>query len=130
MDYKIPEAVIELKNLILPTKIGTYAVNDIVPEAHVLDMTLSIDAALVLIERDEMKHVFDYDPLIAEIDRLACDGHYETQEWLISRIVHACAVYTEITALVISLHKYPVRNESGTLGVRIKLNTNDLAKLR
>jgi dihydroneopterin aldolase len=77
-----------------------------------------------------MKHVFDYDPLVAEIDRLARDGHYDTQEWLISRIARACAAYTEITFLVIGLHKHPVRDGSGALGVFLELNTNDLADLR
>ena len=126
----MPEAVIELTNLILPTEIGTYAPGDTVPDAHVLDMTLSIDASQVLIESDGMMHVFDYDPLVAEIDRLARDGHYETQEWLISRIARACSAYTEITSLVIGLHKHPVRDGSGTLGVRLRLNKNDLANLR
>ena len=37
MEYNMPEAVIELTNLILPTKIDTYAPGDIVPEAHVLE---------------------------------------------------------------------------------------------
>ena len=129
-EYKMPKATIELIDLILPTKIGTYAPGDSVPEAHVLDLTLSIDTALVLIESDGMEHVFDYDPLVSEIDRLASDCHYDTQEWLISRIVRACATYTEITSLVIGLHKHPVRNGSGRLGVRLKLNINDLVKLR
>jgi dihydroneopterin aldolase len=95
-----------------------------------LNLTFSIDPSLVLIKSDGMKHVFDYDPLVAEIDRLARDGHYDTQEWLISRIARACAAYTEITCLVIGLHKHPVRDGSGALGVRLELNTNDLADLR
>jgi hypothetical protein len=49
-----------------------------VPEAHVLDLTLSIDPSLVLIESDGMKHVFSYNPLVAEIDRLTRDGQYDT----------------------------------------------------
>ena len=85
---------------------------------------------MVLIEGDGMEHVFDYDPLVAEIDRLASDCHYDTQERLISRIARACATYTEITSLVIGLHKHPVRDGSDTLGVRLKLNINDLVKLR
>jgi hypothetical protein len=31
-----------------------------------------------------MANVFDYDPLIKEIDRIAEDGHYETQERLMA----------------------------------------------
>jgi dihydroneopterin aldolase len=126
----MPQATIKLIDLILPTKIGTYGPGDTMPEAHVLDLTLSIDTSMVLIERDGMEHVFDYDPLIAEIDRLASDCHYDTQEWLISRIARACASYTEITSLVIGLQKHPVRDGSGTLGVRLELNINDLFKLR
>ena len=63
----MPQTTIELRDLILPTKIGTYASGDTVPEAHVLDVTLSIWTAMVLIEGDGMEHVFDYDPLVAEI---------------------------------------------------------------
>jgi dihydroneopterin aldolase len=126
----MPQTTIELTDLILPAKIGTYTSGDTVPEAHVLNLTFSIDPSLVMIERDGMKHVFDYDPLVAEIDRLARDGPYDTQEWLISRIAGACAAYTEITCLVIGLHKHPVRDGSGALGVCLELNTNDLADLR
>jgi dihydroneopterin aldolase len=74
--------------------------------------------------------VFDYDPLVVEIDRLAADGHYETQERLITRIVHACASYSEIEALDIGLRKLPVREGSGSLGVRVSIDTNTLNAMR
>jgi len=70
---------IELKDLHLATRIGTYAPGDTVPEYHALDLTLWIDPGLVLIAQDGMAHVFDYDPLVIEIERLAADGLYETQ---------------------------------------------------
>lgn len=123
-------ATIELKDLVLQTAIGTYGENDTVPEAHVLDMTLSIAPGKVFVSEDGMTHVFDYDPLIAEIDRLARDGHYETQEWLVSRIAKACAAHTEITGLDIGLRKRPVKNGSGTLGIRLRLDTKGLEGLR
>jgi dihydroneopterin aldolase len=68
--------------------------------------------------------------LVAEIDRLAADGHYETQERLITRIVHACATYPEIEALEIGLHKSPVRQGSGSLGVRVSVDAPTLNTLR
>ena len=108
-----PQASIELKDLRLSTNIGTYQAGDVVPDEHVLDLILWIDAGLVLIAEDGMEHVFDYDPLVLEINRLASDCHYETQERLISRIVQACSVYSEITSLEISLRKSPVYNGSG-----------------
>ena len=77
-----------------------------------------------------MDRVFDYDPLVGDIDRLAGDGHYDTQERLITRIVEACANYHEIEALDISLSKRPVLGESGQLGVRLCVEAADLADIR
>ncbi len=123
-------ARIELKDLRLRTHIGTYQPGDIVPDAHLLDVTLWIDPGLVLIEADGMAHVFDYDPLVLEIDRLAGDCHYETQERLISRIAQACSAYSEIISMEIGLRKSPVHNESGSLGVKLHLDKAALNQLR
>jgi dihydroneopterin aldolase len=77
-----------------------------------------------------MENVFDYDPLIIEIDRLAGDCHYETQERLITRIIEACAKYSEIKALDIGLRKLPVHAESGSLGVRVSVDSLSLNNFR
>ena len=116
------QAFIELRDLLLETQIGTYGPNDTRPDVHLLDLTLGIDTSKVLISTDEMRRVFDYDPLIAEIDRLAGDGHYETQERLMTRIAQACVAYAEIKTIEICLRKAPVRNGNGSLGVRLVLN--------
>lgn len=123
-------AKIELTDVVLPTQIGTYGPDDTVPEAHLLDLTFEVNPELVLVAGDGMEHVFDYDPLVDEIDRLARDRHYETQEWLMSRISQACAARPEITSLDIALRKHPVRAGSGALGLRLTLDTEDLARLR
>ena len=124
------QACIELKDLKLRCTIGSYRPGDTVPDEHVLNLSLWIDASLVLIEQDGMDYVFDYDPLVLEIDRLAGDCYYETQERLISRIVQACSVYSEITSLEISLRKSPVHNNSGSLGVKLHLDETALNQLR
>jgi dihydroneopterin aldolase len=123
-------ACVELRDLQLKTHIGTYGPHDVVPDAHTLDLTLWLSPARVLIAQDDMAHVFDYDPLVAEIDRLAADGHYETQERLITRIVRACAAYSEIQALDLGLRKSPVRQGSGSLGVRLSVDAHTLNTLR
>jgi dihydroneopterin aldolase len=82
---------VELKDLKIAARIGTYGMGDVVPEAHLLDLTLTIAPDLVLIAQDSMAHVFDYDPLIHQINVLARACHYETQERLMTRIVHARA---------------------------------------
>ena len=124
------QASIELKNLKLHTQIGTYKAGDIIPDSHLLDLTLWIDSSLVLIAEDKMDYVFDYDPLVLEINSLAGDCHYETQERLITRIVGACANYSQIQALEISLRKSPVNNDSGSLGIRLSIDKVALSKLR
>jgi dihydroneopterin aldolase len=123
-------ACIELKDLLLKTHIGTYAPGATIPDQHLLDLTLWINPSLILISKDVMDQVFDYDPLVLEIDRLAADGHYETQERLVTRIVESCAHYPEIESLEISLRKTPVREGSGTLGVKLCLDANMLTGMR
>ncbi|MEL6913610.1 MAG: dihydroneopterin aldolase [Pseudomonadota bacterium] len=124
------KSTIELTDLALPVSLGTYGAGDVVPDTHLLDLTLSIDPGLVFIDADAMEHVFDYDPLVAEIDRLARDGHYHTQERLMTRIVEACAAHREIEAVEIGLRKRPVLNESGALGVRLRISAEDMRSLR
>jgi dihydroneopterin aldolase len=123
-------ARIELKDLEIQTQIGTYAPGAVIPKKHLLDLTLWIQPQLVLISKDVMENVFDYDPLVFEIDSLAGDGHYETQERLMSRIVQACAKYPEIESLEIGLRKLPVRADTGSLGLRLLVDRETLASLR
>jgi dihydroneopterin aldolase len=127
---QVSSAVIELRDLQIKTDIGTYGPNDTKPDAHFLDLTLGIAVDQVVITKDGMAHVFDYDPLITEIDRLAADGHYETQERLITRIAGACAAHPAIKRMEISLKKLPVRSASGSLGVRLTLDEISTDALR
>jgi dihydroneopterin aldolase len=123
-------AMITLRDLALPARIGTPLPGETVPDAHLLDLTLWIDPALVLVAGDGMAHVFDYDPLLTEIDRLARDGHQETQEWLMSRIARACVRLAPVTALEVALRKHPVGAGGGSLGLRLHLDEAALAALR
>jgi dihydroneopterin aldolase len=102
----------------------------VIPDHHFLNLRLKIIHELVLIHEDQMSRVFDYDPLIAEINRLAADGHYETQERLLTRIVYACATYSQIEAIDIKLTKFPVQNASGYLGISLSIDHEGLARLR
>lgn len=123
-------ARIELRDLHLPAVIGTYGPDDVVPDAHVLDLDLTIATDLVQIAEDAMAAVFDYDPLIARIAAIAQSRHFTTQEYLMTLIVDACAAYPEITALTLCLRKYPVLGGTGSLGVRLSLEAADMALLR
>ena len=114
-------ATIELFDLKLATQIGSYSPNNAQPDVHLLNLVLQITTEKVLISTDEMQNVFDYDPLIKEIDRLASERPYQTQEHLMTRIAHACASYAEVKTIEIYLRKAPVLYDSGSLGVRLVL---------
>ena len=86
------QARIELRDLVLPAMIGTYGPDDVVPDAHVLDLDLVIAPGLVLVNADAMTAVFDYDPLIARIAEIARSQPFETQEYLMTLITRACAL--------------------------------------
>lgn len=121
---------VELLDLQLTTRIGTYGPTDTVPERHTLDLVLTIQPEQVLIATDDMASVFDYDPLVADIDRLARACHYQTQERLMTRIASACARYPAIQGLDMRLRKQPVLANTGSLGIRLVMDANALAALR
>lgn len=123
-------AQVELRDLIIPAAIGTYGPSDVVPDAHLLDLTLTISPDLVQIDADEMARVFDYDPLIAQIVVIAQSQKFETQEYLMTLIAKACAAYPPVMALDICLKKQPVLARTGSLGVRLVLGADDLATMR
>ena len=124
------KAQIKLIDLDLNIAIGIYNDGDVVPDKHTLDLNLSIDPALVLIDEDQMERVFDYDPLIRDIRLMAEEMHYETQERFITRIVDECVKYNEIKSVEVFLRKSPVFGSSGELGVRVEIGELDLAHLR
>lgn len=124
------QAKIELRDLHIPASIGTYGPTDIVPDAHILDLHLVISPDLVMITSDEMAGVFDYDPLVAQIGVIAQSQKFETQEYLVTLIARACAAYSQIIAADISLRKHPVMGGTGSLGVRLLLEAEDLAAMR
>ena len=86
--------------------------------------------SLATLQAGRMRNVFDYDPLLKEIDQLAGDGPYETQEWLVKRIVTTCAKYSAIHALEIALRKSPVREDGGSLGLRLRMSEEAMSSLR
>ena len=123
-------SLIELKDMVLATDIGTYGPDDPVPDHHLFDMTLEIAPMQVQILQDSMEHVFDCDPFIADIIVLAKTGYRETQEWLTTQIVQLCAQYSDIRGVDVYLRKLPADHVTGTLRVWLCLGENDLAVLR
>ena len=123
-------AQVELTNLDLNIEIGTYTDSDVVPDRHTIDLTLEIEPSLVLIDKDQMDSVFDYDPLISKIQNLAEGRRYETQERFITLVATECAKFREIESVQILLRKSPVSRSSGELGVSLRINGPDLKKLR
>ena len=123
-------AQVELTGLDINVEIGTYTDNDVVPNRHTIDLTLEINPDLVLIDKDQMDRVFDYDPLISKILNLAAGRCFKTQERFMTLVVEECAKFREIESVTILLRKSPVAGSSGELGVRLEVNGSDLKKLR
>ena len=123
-------AQIKILDLDLEIEIGNYDDGDVVPERHIIDLTFSIDPTRVLIEKDQMNQVFDYDPLLREIKRLAAEKHYETQERFITRVVDECINHDEITSIDVFLRKFPIFSSTGELGVRLQINEPNLTRRR
>ena len=114
-------STIELKDLPLNVNVGSYDQGQHKPDHHLLDLTLEIDSRFVVIQEDSMERVFDYDPLVDEISRICNGQHVNTQEILLTRILHACRVYSPpLVSAEIYLRKFPVNPKGGTLGLRHK----------
>jgi dihydroneopterin aldolase len=122
-------AQIRLNDLTLPCSIGTYGTDDIIPNAHVLDMVLYLEKSWVVIDADQMDRVFDYDPLIRKILQTAAADKYETQEYLISLIFQCCFEHIEVHAAELFLRKSPVRDD-GSLGVQVTLTRAEFEHMR
>ena len=120
---------VTIKDLSLEADIGSYNSKDNMQLVHLLDLSLVIDPSLVLIENDGMELVFDYDPLIAKILQLSGECHYDTQERLLTRIIHACAGHAEIQRVTVNLRKTPVVND-GFLGLEVTVDNKYLDELR
>ena len=123
-------ATVELRDLALDIRIGTGPDGAPAPETHVLDITLTIEAAQVLIAEDRMALVFDYDPWRAAVERVVGERRYETQEFLMSRLAAVCAAEPAVRAAEIALHKGPVARGGGSLGLRLSLDADALTALR
>jgi dihydroneopterin aldolase len=133
-------STVELRDLMLDVQIGTFLAGESQPDFHLLDLTLAIDTELVLISEDCMTKVFDYDPLLSDIERLSRDHRYETQERLLTRIVRACAQYPQIKAIEVALRKGFIKLDStalvraaagpGTLGIRLVADVQAWSRLR
>ena len=123
------QSSVKLKGLSLNCDIGSYGMNEVVPNKHRLDMELLIEKNLILIEEDKMANVFDYDPLVDEITQISLIGKFNTQEKLITLILKACLKYHQIKALSLFLYKTPVR-EDGELGIAVNISERELEKLR
>ena len=82
------------------------------------------------VSADDMALIFDYDPLVAEIEQIARSQKFETQEYLLTLISRACAGYKQIIAMEMYLRKRPVLNGTGSLGVRLVFDAEGMAALR
>jgi len=114
---------IELKDLKLGVEIGSYSKGQVQPLHHLVDLKFEIDERFILIDQDSMDKVFDYDPLITDLEQLSAKKHFNTQEKLLTEIIELCRNYSPpLKSVEVYLRKYPVSTAGGTLGLRHTVN--------
>ena len=123
-------ANIELTDIELKVCIGAHSRGPVLPEVHVFNLLLTVRSELVCTVTDKMTDVFDYDPILDFINDLVSKEHYETQECLITKIAAKCAKYDEVTAIDISIRKKTNTETAGHLGIRLRLDKDDIQSLR
>lgn len=127
-------STIELTDVPVKAQICVAVLGESDPYEHALDLTLVVNPSLVLVQKDGMRHVFDYDPLLEKIHAVSQNKQFDTQEYLASLIVQCCAQFEQIEAVEICLKKYRPDGAGGkicgTIGVRLVVTGDDLAALR
>ncbi|MEO1689092.1 MAG: dihydroneopterin aldolase [Pseudomonadota bacterium] len=109
---------------------GRSAPGEAGPQRNLLDMTLRIDPSMVLIPDDSMDRVFDYDPVVAELRRIAAAEIYQTHERMLTLMAEALAVWPQIGSAMLFLRKPADPDRGGALGLRLTLDAPALAALR
>ena len=120
---------IELKNLPLDAKIGEQD-HENTQYRHYLDLKFSIETGYVLLKSDHMQKVYDYDPLVANIKKLASSVNFQTQEYLTNCILNLCLEEKKIMDLEIFLYKKSATGSLGSLGVRLLISSTEMSSLR
>lgn len=121
---------LEFRNWRLPVDLGTYGPGEPVPDLHEIDLTLDVAPDRVMVDADSMDCIYDYDPLRDAILALAQSGHFETQEFFVTQIARIVARDSAITGAEIAMRKAPIWDGTGSAGVRLTLDSADLAALR
>lgn len=121
---------IEFEGLPLKTHIGSFGPGVPDPYEHSLDLMIVVDSLLVLIDEDDMERVFDYEPLLAQIDEIAQERQYETQEMLMTRILACCSGYGAIQGVEMCLKKTQPQSGESTIGVRLLVSGEQFEALR
>ena len=94
------QSSVKLRGLSLNCDIGSYGINEVVPNKHRLDMELLVEN-LILVDHYKMDNVFDYDPLVEEINQISLWQIYARKPDYF--ILKACPKYHQVKVIIISL---------------------------
>lgn len=105
-----------VRNLVLNCSIGTYAYEKQGPQRVRVSAELLVDGEPKR-GSDELRHVVNYEPLIAGIKAIAAAGHIHLVETLADRIIEMCFADPRVAEARLTVEKLDVYPEAESVGI-------------
>lgn len=105
-----------VRNLVLDFSIGTYAHEKQTPQRVRINVELVVDGEKKR-GSDELRHVLNYEPLIAGIKAIAAAGHVHLVETVAERVIDLCLAKKRVAEVRVTVEKLDVYPEAESVGV-------------
>jgi dihydroneopterin aldolase len=105
-----------VRNLVLDFSIGTYAHEKQARQRVRVNVELEVDGEKTR-GSDELRHVLNYEPLIAGIKAIAAAGHVHLVETVAERVIDLCLAKKRVAAVRVTVEKLDVYPEAESVGV-------------
>ena len=122
------KAEIFLRDLALPCFIGIHDFERGVRQRMRFNFTLEV--ARLVPPRDEIALVLDYDYLRHGAQALVADRVFDTQEYLLGKLVDIAFAHPAVLAVTVETCKPDVYPDAGGVGCRLQLRREEWQQLR
>lgn len=122
------KAEIFLRDLALPCFIGIHDFERGVRQRMRFNFTLEVDQLVPL--RDDIGLVIDYDYLRLGAQQLVADRVFDTQEYLLGKLVDIAFSHPRVQAVTVETCKPDVYPDAAGVGCRLQLSREEWQQLR
>lgn len=112
-----------VRNLVLAAKIGVHPHEKVRPPR--LRVTVELDMAGDLPQRDELVDAVDYERVVADIRALAVARHINLVETFADAVAQLCLANARVVAAHVSVEKLDVYPDAESVGVTLERRRND-----